>query len=275
MQSLPLKTGCLLVAVLLLLCSVISVTSAWSADRHLLWQSRDQFVALESQDSNRDGQPSPNGHPADISPGRLAAILASIDVRMNDRDKVEPLFTDQSLEALVPQLQQALRQAGPGEDVTFAIIGLHRSLFGFAKSPKVTAGRVFVSKGGLNIIFGMVQEDVNEREDRRLVPFLPGSRTKIASGDWKLFPHSDVEGFTPVRNDWLAFSSDWKPPVVAIPAAEPKKEVVPSVTETAPQGRAAVGNPADRLTILNELKNKGLITDEEYRTKRLEILNGL
>jgi hypothetical protein len=34
-------------------------------------------------------------------------------------------------------------------------------------------------------------------------------------------------------------------------------------------------SPADRLNTLNELKDKGLISVEEYREKRLEILNGL
>jgi len=32
---------------------------------------------------------------------------------------------------------------------------------------------------------------------------------------------------------------------------------------------------AERLIILNELKNMGLVSEEEYRNKRLEILNGL
>jgi hypothetical protein len=32
---------------------------------------------------------------------------------------------------------------------------------------------------------------------------------------------------------------------------------------------------AERLTTLNELKEKGLISEEEYRGKRLDILNGL
>jgi hypothetical protein len=36
-----------------------------------------------------------------------------------------------------------------------------------------------------------------------------------------------------------------------------------------------VRSPAERLSTLKELKDKGLISDEEYRGKRLEILNGL
>jgi hypothetical protein len=34
-------------------------------------------------------------------------------------------------------------------------------------------------------------------------------------------------------------------------------------------------SPVERLTILNELKDKGLISDEEYRSKRMKILNEL
>jgi hypothetical protein len=247
----------------LLVFLMLSSTAHTSDVRHL-WQSRDQFVALERQDSSRDGAAISNDHPVEISPDRLTAILASIEVRTEDGGKPEQLLTNQSLEVLVPQMVQGFRRAAPGEDVTFAIIGLHKTLHGFAKNPKVTTGRAFYKGGRLNIIFGLVQKDFNEREDRRLSPFTPGSRQKASAGEWTLLTDTPL-----VRRDWVAFGAEWQAPVV--PA---------TVVEKAAPGQPVkrhddVRKPTERLTTLNELKAKGLITEEEYRTKRLEILNGI
>jgi len=258
------------VASALLVLLIFSSTSHASAVRHL-WQSRDQFVALDRQDSSLGGAAISNDHPIEISPDRLTAILASIEVRIEAGNKPELLFTSQSLEVLVPQLVQGFRQAAPGEDVTFAIIGLYKALHGFTKSPKVTTGRAFYKDGRLNIIFGLAQKDVNERVDRRLEPFTPGIRQKAAEGEWTLVPQPVQNGFNQIRKDWMTFSDEWRTPVA-------QEKIVPSVQPLPAQMEKRITDthrPADRLSTLNELKEKGLITEDEYRTKRLEIMNGL
>lgn len=265
------------------ICSVVSALlvvfmisfTCQASDGRQLWQSRDQFVALERQDSPPGRTEILNDHPVEISPDRLTAILASIEVHSADSDRPEQLIANQSLEVLVPQLVQGFRQAAPAEDVTFAIIGLHKSMLGFAKSPKVTTGRAFYKGGRLNIIFGLVQKDVNEREGRRLSPFTPGSRHKALEGEWALLPQPGQNGFTQLRKDWVTFSDEWRVPVAQTPAVE---QNVPS-TQTTPAQSGKRNNdtrrPEERLTTLNELKDKGLISEEEYRVKRQEILNGL
>jgi hypothetical protein len=239
-----------------------------------LWQSREQFVALENQDYASDSKTVPNNHPSEFSEARLTAILASLEVRTSDSNGVEPLFTKDSLDMLVPQLQLGLRQALPGEDVTFAVIGLHKALFGLAKTAKVTTGRLFVNSGQLNIIFGLVRQDVNERDDRRLVPFTPGKRTSVAVGDWKILPKS-TQDVTMIRKDWAAFAEGLNPPLEqpAVPAV--KTETVVSGPAQAVKRVEDARGPAERLNTLIDLKNKGLISEDEYRSKRMEILNGL
>lgn len=265
------------------LCSVASAvlallmlsSPAHASDVRHLWQSRDQFVALERQDAPLGGTAILNDHPVEISPDRLTAMLASIEFHVEDSDRPEQLITNQSLEVLVPQMVQGFRQAAPGEDVTFAITGLHKSMLGFAKSPKVTTGRAFYKGGRLNVIFGLVQKEVNEREDRRLSPFTPGSRQKAPEGEWALLTQPGRNGFSLVRKDWVSFSDEWRAPVAQLPVAE---QDVPSVQTTPAQSGKRHNDtrrPAERLTTLNELKDKGLISEEEYRDKRLEILNGL
>lgn len=272
MQSLSLKMACRLVGCLLLTCSLISANSAWSAERRELWQSRDQFVALERIEQGAEG---PNSHPAEVAPEMLSALLAAIDVRNEGATGSEALFTQASLEALVPQLCQALRTAQSREDVTFAVIGLHSALFGLGKSPKVTTGRMFRRDGHLNLIVGMVQKDVNEREDRRLAPFIPGSRKQAPGGGWQLLPHAGQDVFTLKRKDWIVFTDAPRP--MTINQSEPSNKVIPQQTPGVPslQVPAEARRPVERMEILNELKNKGLISDEEYRGKRKQILDSL
>ena len=137
--------------------------------------------------------------------------------------------------------------------------------------PRVTTGRLFVRNGRLNLIVGLAQRDVNEREDRRLAPFTPGSRKTAAAGEWQLHVPTEPTGYTMVRHDWVTVATNWQP----LPSAESPPTVpsnhAPAVLKQREQSRSL----AERLTTLKELKNKGLITDEEYRSKRLQILNEL
>ena len=259
---------CSLVSAALVLLMLSSTSQA--SDVRYLWQSRDQFVALERQETVSAPPAQPNDHPAELSLDRLTAILASIDIRPASGAKPEPLFTGPAVEALAPYLRQALQKASPNQDVTFAVIGLHSSLYGLAKSPKVTTGRVFYKAGRLNIIVGLVQQEVRDRDDRRLFPFTPGSRQKASAGEWTLLTNTPL-----VRGDWMAFGEEWQAPVAPAAAVEQR---LPSIyaAPVPPQKPASdTRSPADRLTTLNELKNKGLISEDEYRTKRLEIMNGL
>lgn len=264
---------CILTVTVMVL--LLITTMAHASDRRQLWQSRDQFVALEPQDVIPGETARTNNHPCEIAPDRLTAMLASIAFRSADSGKPEQLLTNQSLEVLVPHLVQGFRQATPGEDVTFAVIGLHKTMLGLAMSPTVTTGRAFYKEGRLNIIFGLVRQDFNEREDRRLAPFTPGNRHTAAAGEWTLQQQPGQNGFTLVRKDWVAFSDEWRAAVIHMPAAEQNPASIQTMPAQRGKQNIDTRSPAERLATLNELKNKGLITDEEYRGKRMEILNGL
>jgi hypothetical protein len=241
--------------------SGILPSSAIAAER-LLWQSRDQFVALSSQDAGATGPALPNEHPATVTEEQLTRLLSALLFRPAESDATEPLFNQDTLTTLVAHLAPGLRQATPTEDLTFAVIGLHTALAGLVKESRVTTGRVFIKDGQLNLILGRAQQDVNEREDRRLVPFIPGSRRTAATGKWLLQTPVRPPGFTLMRRDWAAAPLSWQPlPAAAQP--HPPATVLPS------------RSPAERLSTLNDLKEKGLITDEEYLRKRQEILQGI
>ena len=271
------------IAVLLLL----SPGTSLAREGKFLWQSRDQFVAIEKQDGA--GTAEANDHPAKLSADRLRSMLASLEITETGKDKPLPVFNEPEREKLVELLREGLSQAGPGEDVTFAVIGQFPALMGLVRERKVTTGRVFYRNGELNIIFGMVHRDFSENEDRRLAPFVPGSRTRPAELGGKISAAAGEPGSTMKREDWIVFSSasigtsPGMPGESATPAMKPEQaERRPPETDTTRKQESKPAEPGkqgrtveERLMLLNDLKNKKLITDEEYRAKRQEILNEL
>jgi len=251
-----------------------------------IWQYSDQYVRIEKQDPHAGLVVPANIHPADISVDRLRSILESVEVRYPGESKAVQLFNDDELKILSENIHTGLASAGPDEDVTFAIIGHYVALMGFLKERMVTTGRVFCLDGHLNIIFGEVHRSVKENEDRRLHPFLPGSRATGSRQEWGVAAKPGMEDFTVKRPDWLLFPIAGPTVPVAAPVAVPavpqssgspvteKKGVIPAEPREKPavSGKKSV---EERLMMLNDLRNKKLITDEEYRAKRLEILNEL
>jgi len=268
-----------------------------------LWQSGEQYVAIEKQDRQPGGIEKANEHISEISVDRLRSAFASIDFRPAEADKSRAMFNDDELRILSEYVAEGLALAGPDEDVTFVVIGHHVAALGFLKQRMVTTGRVFCQDGQINIIFGDVHRELTETmgvpEDRRLNPFLPGSREgnpeKKLGGI--LIPKKDGEIFAKMREDWLIFplkAETVSVPTAAqeggegaevsktAPAATGKENAqVPEVRSSAPAASREKTAPAakksveERLIILNELRNKKLINEDEYRVKRLDILNDL
>ena len=268
-------------AALLLFAIVIgNCTPAGAADRKNIWQRLDQFVAIEKQDSAKGSPPPPNDQPAQLSADTIRATLGMLSIMLKESENPTPLFTEGELTALGSALAQGLSQARPDEDVTFAIIGLHPSLLGL-KSPMVTTGRLFFSKGRLNLILGSVHDPVSDRDDRRLKPFIPGSRASVPDVSWRVATATGEQIQTANgRPDWLTLV----PADATVPATTEdvtsRKTPAAGTHPSAPTPPATVSRPApksveERLLILKGLHDKGLITEEEYRAKRLEILREL
>jgi hypothetical protein len=282
-SRLPIVVLLLIQLTLVLLLATAGETQAAGETRYL-WQSRDQFVAIQQQDSN-GAAVSANDQPAMFSSDQLRAMLNELQFVEAGKEKPLPVFNEPEREILVELLREGLSTAGPQEDVTFAVIGQFPTLFGLAKERKVTTGRVFSAQGKLNIIFGIVHREINDKEDRRLAPFTPGSRSRTAKLEGRLSIPADERAAAMKRADWLTLSPKSMPAVPSKPVVSPlmtdQPEPQPPTTnrrdgmnrQATPtkQGKSA----GERIKILNELKDEKLITDDEYRSKRLEILNEL
>jgi hypothetical protein len=346
------KVVCCLVMALLLAngitgCSYISpyipfVGKKKSQERFVknIWTTGEQFVAIEKQDRQQGVSVNPNQHITEISVERVRTMLESMEIRPSGKDKNQSLFNEDEIKILSEYIPVGLALAGPDEDVTFAVIGNYVELMGMLKKRAVTTGRVFYQNGRINIIFGDIHRELKEtmgvKEDRRLFPFLPGSRAgSVGIQDGTILPKPGGEIFAKNRQDWVAFQlnsgegqsiaqTDQEPetetppvtrgntgtlspapqelastpaPKYTAPPAEqrytppattPRYTAAPQFTggsvrdnRTNAQGGYQATQPAakkgieERLTILNNLRNKRLITEEEYRQKRMDILSEL
>jgi hypothetical protein len=144
-----------------------------------LWEAGLQYVKIV----DRDKPGIANEHPESITSEQLRTVLSSLYVSDSIllKETQFPVFSPSELQVLSATLPNGFSQAGPEEDINFVTIGLHKGTI--ARERKTTTGRVFMSGGRLNIIFGKVHEvyrdknpGTNQPIDRRLNPLLPGSR---------------------------------------------------------------------------------------------------
>jgi hypothetical protein len=268
-----------------------------------LWTSGEQYVAIEKQDRQPGVEVKPNERISQISVDRLRNALASMDLRLPDREKSIALFNEEELSILSEYIAEGLALAGPDEDVTFAVIGHYVESLGILKKRMVTAGRVFCQDGQINIIFGDVHRVLTETmgvpEDRRLHPFMVGSRGgSVGQQDGILLPKTNGEIFAKMREFWVMFPINGPENTYYAPGSQESGVATPNTqgtvstpSQVGPRGPdtgmsppavnrqivapAAKKTVEERLMILDELHKKKLITDEEYRAKRLEILNDL
>jgi hypothetical protein len=298
----------------------------------VIWSQRDQFVRIEAQDRGNGPVP-PNDHPVQLSAEQIRTMLGSLDAHFEDEEKPVPLFTYKELEILGDAISTGLATAQPREDVTFAIVGIHREFISFTSDRQYVSGRVFYQDGKLNLIIAHLHDHYWANVDRRLYPVETGSRKytapdprKAAPRSWKPVPVAGLETPTVAglkRNDWLVLNPDpqlWKTALaekkeaketareaireagevretsVQLEAEQQKlkaemqemkqaiEEMKQAPVSTAPAAAApapaAAPTPGmskieERLELLQKLKSKGLITDEEFQAKKLEILDSI
>lgn len=267
MKRISCKISRLLSAVLCLTlsltaCATTGADNGRSATARPLWQSREQFITIVPRESKPGQTLSGNDHPLRISPAGLNRLLSRPAVLTAEDDKKQPLFTTTELNLLAEHVSAGLSRCGTDEEIVFAIFGYHTSLLGLAREELVTTGRIFSSDGKLNLVLGMVHQRVKSNEDRRLAPFTPGSRFSPATLDITIIPATTTSAYSLKRPDWITFTMGEEPPAETTPA---------EVTTTQPVGKSI----EERLLRLKSLRDKDLINDEEYRGKRLQILNEL
>ena len=200
----------------------------------------------------------PNEHPVKLDAAVLAAKLGAI--LTTTQEKQESLFEKAELGMLTRTLSEALALADPGEDLLI-FSGNKRGHGTFSATTAVVA-RLFVKDGALNFLVHDTRLEIYVfRMNRSDMWRLPTASRTAPTQEAIQCP-----GAVSVRPDWLVLPLDLAARAeVAVPVPAPKpQEVLPSPV-----------NSEQRLRLLKQLREENIISEEEYQTKRREILKTL
>jgi len=212
-------------------------------DAMVVWQGPGQYIKIVEQDWDKDHRKAPrNEHPAQVTAPHMAVVLASLQ-GWRPEDSPEstrsvPLFTNEEISTFAPLLADALTKAGPKQDVVFATSGRHEAFSN--DSTRTNAGRMFVTNGRLNIIFGDVLRpgtgDVNDISQYS-EPHRAGKRLEPTSRDIILSKGVGINYYTifdRARVDWAVI--DVPTLVAAYRGPELITSPMPSVSASSPPG---------------------------------------
>jgi Short C-terminal domain len=269
----PLRRGLSLIVLAVAVSACVSAGAKDGRDRSYVYRSADNYVRL---DPIEPGAPA-NSHPFAVSADQLRRLLARVTVSGAASVAAVPVFSKEELDRISGPLAEALSKAAPNQDVTFAVTSPN-GLFGAYSVEAVTTGRLFVRGDSVNLIFGLIQErlDGDILDQSRIPEIIPGKRLRRIDPGWKIEPGS--AHFHERRGDWLVFDGSTIPGAT-MPATGPAPE-----TSAKPTGEAATAPTTveskeqqieSRLRVLDQLKEKGVITEQEYRERRHEILQEL
>jgi hypothetical protein len=233
-----------------------------------LWAIR-EFTQIELV-AREPGAPE-NQQPIQLPTEALRQQLAQIE--FNGPGGRLPLFTADEIGDLVTPIVQALAAAGPGDDLL--LLSSYRREGGILGAPKAVTARLFVQGGSLQMIVHDARYDFYDlfRGTHVQPKFSYGSRA--AAGTASL----QGPGATNRRPDWIAMPLQGpSTPAAAptpmqatpLPAAAAAPAAVPAPRK--PMDSAGADDIERRLETLKRLRDKNLITEDEYQQKRKEIL---
>ncbi|WP_198414918.1 SHOCT domain-containing protein [Piscinibacter terrae] len=239
-----------------------------------------QFTTVKLVE-DKESSTANNRHPAQVDASTLKSQLAGIQV--STRDGMEPLFADDELTELVPVLSRALSLAKPVDDVLLVTNARRGSAM---SAPKAVTARLFVTADGLNVVvrdtrFSFMGDYINTRIEPK---FEYGSRVQAGPASLKVSTGASKRGdwvVVPVVTVSTASASTVATPAqparaaTAATVSTPSQPAQPAVPAT-PGSPAAIGDEIEqRLITLKRLRDKNLITEEEYQQKRREVLQKL
>lgn len=229
----------------------------------------------------REAGAPPNQHPAQLNPDLLRQQL--VQLRYEVGGVTRPLFSNDEAGELTQPLVEALANAGSGDDVL--LLSSARRGDAVLMRPVAVTARLFVQGGALQLIVHDARYEFFDRMRGTNQPpeFTYGSRTRPGPAVLR------ADGTSAVRADWLVLPlAAAAVPAAAAPAAAPAAAVPAPAAAPAAPAAAAPAAPAlrprdpgfadeveQRLLTLRRLRDRGLISEEEYQQKRKEILQQL
>ncbi|MGI9284968.1 MAG: SHOCT domain-containing protein [Pseudomonadales bacterium] len=265
----------------------------------VIWEAGNNvFFKYAGQDKASFGN---NDHPVKLNAKELSAVLGLLKVQEEDHrvseQELEPAFSVQQTNMLGRYLAQGLGNAKPNQDIIFAMEKSGSRLRGLTTDQYFVAGRAFYKDNKLNVIIGDYDRLRDEGYEAAYDPthvgivrynFDHGSRSKSSNGFKKTIVKTiGVENKrlkNAQRHNWLmidmnvALEADADKTAMREKEEKVKKrkelEEILGSEETI-GSKKATPSLEERFTTLKRLKEKGLITEEEYAQKRKQLLNDL
>ena len=210
-----------------------------------------------------------NQQPVQVQPNVLRQQLAL--VQSVGRSGPHPLFAADEIADLIEPLVQAFGRAGPNDDVL--LLSASRRDGGVLVAPTAVTARLFVQGGELQLIVHDARFDFYDTyRGTNVAPrFMFGSRTLAGEAAVQSVGASNR------RSDWLSIPLRAAAPMATPAAATATPAASSTSTEPIRKALDAVGDDdiERRLETLKRLREKGLISDDEYQQKRKEILQRL
>lgn len=268
--------------------SLAIATTVSATETPKLWTAGNDYVQLGAGSAI-------NQHPVRLSTEQITVLLGQFYKR-GKNDEPVPYFSQDEISRISPQLVPLFAKAKPDQDIEFGT-SFRSDSFPFV--PRVlNAGRLFIQNGQLNLLIGMCAraQDIGYEETFGKFPELDhGSRNKPAKNVGCELLASDATEQVNNRTDWLRLNINAVLTARAVPVfpssapltfgapALPAQATIPApasstaaVTKSASPATDTVPSEAEkRLTVLQQLHDKGLITDSEYEQKRAAVLKGL
>lgn len=247
----------------------------------IVWQSGEQFVRIDSLDRQAAADPSP---PLILSANEVRRALEAVLVVGSEGDPM-PALDDDVLNTLSGPVAKALAALKPGQDVSFLV---HYSPGLSALGQKdFTSGRIFPDHGSLDIIFGKVRvPEVGETIVGGESPIRKtGSRGERTQTDYTVLVKGPVSLADAARPDWAKIAPAAWGGSVASSVPQPAAAAASAPPPLA--GAAVVAPPealpahishdpddiAKRLAVLNGMRQKHLITEEDYARYKADLLS--
>ncbi len=234
-----------------------------------IWRDGEfSYVKLENVDKSISGIK----HPYEISPEVLEKILLSIyyeRVWLNipfsrGKAKQYQLFLPEEAKTLASHLSEGFKKANSRQWLNFSLECKRGKIL--VGSVRITDGIAFIKDGELNLVFRNIAEKLGVDENINTsnpLKYYPNSSRLVAKEGQRLAKNKKGKP----RDNWLIIELNYFQKKASAKEKEIEKQKPPST-----QKEKSI---KERLLKLRELYEEGLITEEEYKKKRQEILDEL
>lgn len=279
------------------------------------WREGEQYVGLAAQDAGASPNQHPAKlDVGDVRDALRSLELWEKGGLLRD-EQSRPVFTQGQAETLGRYLPEALGRAKPNQDALFVVRGYGSIALDTLKEREWTSGRAFFVDGKLNLIIGSfkIKKDRGKRNaeasygvlnDYSDLYFDTGTRRErsakmpgrvvssvgisFAGGeggrpDWIIIDVVKAavayrEGLIPEDEKKREQSARQEAAKLTLERRQMREEMArlrQELKELKGAGGASAQSVEDRLATLQELKTKALISEEEYRRRRDEILGDI